>query len=67
MRFTNYVDAEDRAENEQKIIELYKKLKNDIYYVLDNNLDTKLIKDYIKQFEKELEQRGCIEKNKMEV
>lgn len=63
MRFTNFADAEDRAENEQQIIELYKELKHNINYALDNNLNQETIKGYFEHFETELKTRGCIDED----
>lgn len=62
MRFTNFTNAGDREENENKIIELYKELKNNINYALDNNLNNAVIKSYFEHFETELKARNCIEK-----
>lgn len=62
MRFTNFTNAGDRAENENKIIELYKELKNNINYALDNNLNNAVIKSCFEYFETELKIRDCIEK-----
>ncbi len=63
MRFTNFTDAEDRAKNEQQIIELYKELKHNINYALDNNLNQETIKGYFEHFETELKTRGYIDED----